>query len=161
MKTNKLTYSTPIPKVKEYVRNIVSRHNAGVQYPSSLNEVSRLFFKDEKEAKAFIKEWFTEGKDYIISGRKVSLSAKCLRRLFDMASVGLTPNPLVVPLTDESVLVAENLVIVLLNVLHRFSNLAPEVSQANMKVFICLDTPLRFLLGQFKHFPFLYQPLKL
>lgn len=92
MKTNKLTYSTPIPKVKEYVRNIVSRHNAGVQYSSSLNEVSRLFFKDEKEAKAFIKEWFTEGKDYIISGRKVSLSAKCLRRLFDMASVGLTPN---------------------------------------------------------------------
>ena len=92
MKTNKLTYSTPIPKVKEYVRNIVSRHNAGIQYPSSLNEVSRLFFKDEKEAKAFIKEWFTEGKDYIISGRKVSLSAKCLRRLFDMASVGLTPN---------------------------------------------------------------------
>ena len=68
---------------------------------------------------------------------------------------------LVVPLTDESVLVAENLVIVPLNVLHRFSNLAPEVSQANMKVFICLDTPLRFLLGQFKHFLFLYQPLQL
>lgn len=68
---------------------------------------------------------------------------------------------LVVPLTDESVLVAENLVIVPLNVLHRFSNLAPEVSQANMKVFICLDTPLRFLLGQLKHFPFLYHPLQL
>lgn len=54
MKTNKLTYSTPIPKVKEYVRNIVSRHNAGVQYPSSLNEVSRLFFKDKKN-KGFYK----------------------------------------------------------------------------------------------------------
>lgn len=92
MKTNKLTYSTPISKIKEYVRNIVSRHNAGVQYPSSLNEVSRLFFKDEKEAKAFIEEWFTEGKDYILSKRKVFLSAKCLQRLFNMASMGLTPN---------------------------------------------------------------------
>lgn len=92
MKTNKLTYYTSISKIKEYVRNIVSRHNAGVQYPSSLNEVSRLFFKNEKEAKAFIKEWFTEGKDYILSKRKVFLSAKCLQRLFNMASMGLTPN---------------------------------------------------------------------
>ena len=71
------------------------------------------------------------------------------------------PKILVVPLTDKSVLVAENLVIVPLHIFHSFTDLAPEVSQANMKVFICLDTPLRFLLGQFKHLPFLYQPLQL
>lgn len=49
MKTNKLTYSTPIPKAKEYVRNIVSRHNAGVQYPSSLNEVADYFSRTKKK----------------------------------------------------------------------------------------------------------------
>lgn len=44
MKTNKLTYSTPVPKIKEYVRNIVTKHNAGTKYPCSLNEISQLFF---------------------------------------------------------------------------------------------------------------------
>jgi heterodisulfide reductase subunit B len=91
MKTNKLTYSTPIPKIKEYVHNIVKQHNAGTEYPCILNEISQLFFTDEKEARSFIKEWFTQGKDYTLSERKVLLSANCLRRLFDMASMGLTP----------------------------------------------------------------------
>jgi hypothetical protein len=91
MKTNKLTYSTPIPKIKEYVRNIVNKHNAGAEYPCSLNEISQLFFADEKEGKNFIEKWFIHQKDYILSGKKVLLSANCLRRLFDMASMGLTP----------------------------------------------------------------------
>ena len=91
MKTNKLTYSTPVPKIKEYVRNIVTKHNAGTKYPCSLNKISQLFFTNEKEARTFIKEWFAEGKDYILSRRKFFLSANCLRRLFDMASIGLTP----------------------------------------------------------------------
>lgn len=89
--TKELSYSTPIPKINEYVREMVSKHNSGAKYPSCLNDVSQLFFHDVKEAKAFIKEWFAKDIDYTESGNNVLLSAKCLQRLFNMASMGLTP----------------------------------------------------------------------
>ena len=38
------------------------------------------------------------------------------------------------PLTDESVFVAQNLIIVSLYILHRFTDLATEISKAYMKI---------------------------
>lgn len=55
MKTNKLTYSTPIPKIKEYVRNVINKHNAGAEYPCSLNEISQLFLPTKKRVKTLLR----------------------------------------------------------------------------------------------------------
>lgn len=78
------------------------------------------------------------------------------------ASLVLYPTQkLVFSLTDESVFVAENLVIVPLYIFHSFTDLATEISKADMKVFVGLNTPLRSLFRQFKHLLFLYQLLQL
>lgn len=45
---------------------------------------------------------------------------------------------LIFPLTNESVFVAQNLVVVPLYIFHSFTDLATEISKADMKVFVLI-----------------------